>query len=99
MALHALPGLDHLAIFAGGVCAGIMNAVAGGGTLVSFPILLWAGRDPVLANATHARALAGGSVVGGLIGAAVGRRMSNRVLEGVAIAVGIIATGSLLFRR
>ncbi|MBN2574500.1 MAG: sulfite exporter TauE/SafE family protein [Deltaproteobacteria bacterium] len=60
--MQAVFGLDYLAIFAGGVCAGIMNAVAGGGTLVSFPILLWAGRDPILANATNALALWPGSL-------------------------------------
>jgi len=62
--MHAFPGLDYLAIFGGGVCAGILNAVAGGGTLVSFPILLWAGRDPILANATNALALWPGSLAG-----------------------------------
>ena len=62
--MHALPGLDYLAIFAGGLCAGIMNAVAGGGTLVSFPILLWVGRDPIVANATNALALWPGSLAG-----------------------------------
>jgi uncharacterized membrane protein YfcA len=62
--MHALPGLDYLAIFLGGICAGVMNAVAGGGTLVSFPILLWAGRDPILANATNALALWPGSLAG-----------------------------------
>ena len=62
--MHAFPGLDYLAIFLGGLCAGILNAVAGGGTLVSFPILLWAGRDPILANATNALALWPGSLAG-----------------------------------
>jgi len=60
--MHAPLGLDHLAIFLGGLCAGIMNAVAGGGTLVSYPILLWAGRDPIIANATNALALWPGSL-------------------------------------
>jgi len=62
--MHEIFGLDYLAIFFGGLCAGIMNAVAGGGTLVSFPILLWAGRDPILANATNALALWPGSLAG-----------------------------------
>ena len=62
--MHALPGLDYLAIFFGGLCAGILNAVAGGGTLISFPILLWAGRDPIIANATNALALWPGSLAG-----------------------------------
>ena len=62
--MYAIPGLDYFAIFFGGLCAGILNAVAGGGTLVSFPILLWAGRDPIVANATNALALWPGSLAG-----------------------------------
>jgi uncharacterized membrane protein YfcA len=62
--MHAFPGLDLLAIFLGGLCAGLMNAVAGGGTLVSYPILLWLGRDPIVANATNALALWPGSLAG-----------------------------------
>jgi uncharacterized membrane protein YfcA len=30
-----------------------MNSVAGGGTLVSFPALVWIGRDPIVANVTN----------------------------------------------
>jgi uncharacterized protein len=37
--------------------AGLINSIAGGGTLVSFPALLWTGRDAVLANATSTVAL------------------------------------------
>ena len=62
--MHAFPGFDLLAIFLGGLCAGIMNSVAGGGTLVSYPILLWLGRDPIVANATNALALWPGSLAG-----------------------------------
>ena len=36
----------------------------GGGTLISFPVLVWAGRDPILANATNAIALLPGSAAG-----------------------------------
>jgi uncharacterized protein len=53
---------DTAAVFAAGVGAGVINAVAGGGTLLSFPVLVWAGRDPVIANATNALALWPGSV-------------------------------------
>ena len=62
--MHAFPGFDLLAIFLGGLCAGIMNSVAGGGTLVSYPILVWVGRDPIIANATNALALWPGSLAG-----------------------------------
>jgi uncharacterized membrane protein YfcA len=55
---------DGIAIFAAGVGAGMVNAVAGGGTLLSFPVLLWAGRDPIVANATNALALWPGALAG-----------------------------------
>ena len=44
-------------------------------------------------------ALGAGAIVGGLIGASVGRRLSAKTLEKVAILVGIIATLSLILRR
>jgi len=47
--------------------AGAINAVAGGGTLITFPSLLLSGTPPVMANATSTLALmlgTGGSVFG-----------------------------------
>lgn len=38
-------------IFAG-LVAGAVNAIAGGGTLLTFPALVWVGVPPVMANAT-----------------------------------------------
>lgn len=35
-----------------GLAAGALNAVAGGGTFLSFPALVWAGVPPIMANAT-----------------------------------------------
>lgn len=35
-----------------GLAAGALNAVAGGGTFLSFPALVWIGVPPVMANAT-----------------------------------------------
>ncbi len=58
-----------LIILAAGVAAGAINAIAGGGTLVSFPALLWIGRDPIIANATNTVAMWPGSLA-----AAVGFR-------------------------
>jgi uncharacterized protein len=54
--------LEGLAIFAAGLGSGVVNVVAGGGTLLSFPVLVWAGRDPIVANATNALALWPGSL-------------------------------------
>jgi len=48
-------------ILAGGA-AGAINAVAGGGTLVTFPTLLAFGTPPVIANATSTMALVVGTV-------------------------------------
>ena len=37
--------------------AGVINAVAGGGTMLTFPVLLFFGTPPVVANATSTLAL------------------------------------------
>jgi uncharacterized membrane protein YfcA len=49
--------LEAAVVFGAGLGAGAINAVAGGGTLLSFPALLWLGRDPIVANASNAVAL------------------------------------------
>ncbi|WP_437299029.1 sulfite exporter TauE/SafE family protein [Sorangium sp. So ce426] len=50
--------LTRAALLAGGAAvAGAINAVAGGGTLVSFPAAIAAGLPPLAANATNAVAL------------------------------------------
>lgn len=59
-----MPSIDHVIIFGAGLLAGAINSVAGGGTLITFPILLWLGRDPILANATNALSLWPGSLAG-----------------------------------
>jgi uncharacterized membrane protein YfcA len=46
------------------VLAGIINSIAGGGTLITFPALLWIGRDAVVANATNTVAIWPGSLAG-----------------------------------
>jgi uncharacterized membrane protein YfcA len=53
-------------IFIAGVIAGAINSIAGGGTLISFPTLVWLGRDPILANATNSVALWPGSFAGAI---------------------------------
>src|SRR5258708_11705241 len=40
-------------VFLAAFAAGIVNAIAGGGTLISFPALVWLGRPPIIANATN----------------------------------------------
>src|SRR5215210_480395 len=59
--------LHGLIMFAAAFVAGTMNSIAGGGTLITFPILLWLGFDPKVANATSTVALWPG-LFGGLWG-------------------------------
>jgi hypothetical protein len=47
--------------------AGLVNSIAGGGTLLTFPLLIWLGLDPKVANATSTVALWPG-LFGGLFG-------------------------------
>ena len=56
--------MDFLIILIAAVLAGAVNSIAGGGTLISFPALVWLGRDPILANATNAVAMWPGSLAG-----------------------------------
>jgi uncharacterized membrane protein YfcA len=60
--------LTHGAVsFGAGLLAGGVNAVAGGGTLLTFPTLVWLGLNSIEANATSTVAL-WPCVVGGMLG-------------------------------
>jgi uncharacterized membrane protein YfcA len=48
---------EALALCAAGAAAGAVNAVAGGGTLISFPALMFFGTSAIVANATNSLAL------------------------------------------
>ncbi|HWN09246.1 MAG TPA: sulfite exporter TauE/SafE family protein [Pyrinomonadaceae bacterium] len=54
-------------LMAAAFAAGIINSIAGGGTLITFPVLIWLGLDPKVANATSTVALWPG-LFGGLFG-------------------------------
>ena len=51
-------------VFVAALIAGSINSIAGGGTLISFPALVWIGRDSIIANATSTVALWPASVAG-----------------------------------
>ena len=53
---------DAGVLFAASSVAGVVNSIAGGGSLITFPVLVWMGRDPILANATNTVSLSPGSV-------------------------------------
>src|SRR5688572_3247857 len=54
----------ELLVLVAGFGAGAINSMAGGGTLVSFPTLIWLGVPSVTANATNTVALWPGSLAG-----------------------------------
>jgi uncharacterized membrane protein YfcA len=61
-------GAPHqLVAFGAAFVAGAINSVAGGGTLVSFPALIWLGLPSTIANATSTVAIWPGSL-GGMLG-------------------------------
>ena len=56
--------LGYAVIAIAGFVAGAINSIAGGGTLLSFPALMWTGRAAVIANATNTVAIWPGSLAG-----------------------------------
>jgi hypothetical protein len=98
--LPSLPSLSSFAAVAGAAfAAGAVNAIAGGGSLISFPTLLAVGLSPVTASITNTVALCPG-----YFGAALGQRRDlagqgrrAAYLLPIAAAAGI-AGGLLLLR-
>lgn len=99
----------YLAIlFVTAIAAGVMNALAGGGTILTFPALLAAGVSPVAANATNAVALVPGSLSAGWgyrreLGSYSGRVLIALVVS--SLAGGLVGAwlvpvvGDALFRK
>jgi len=94
--LHLFPAaVAFLAAF----IAGAINSVAGGGTLVSFPALIWLGLPSVTANATSTVAIVPGSL-GGMWGYRRElRSTAPRMLALIAPSLLGGITGALLLRR
>jgi uncharacterized membrane protein YfcA len=59
--------IEIISLFAAASAAGAINAIAGGGTLITFPVLILFGVPPVIANATSTLSLVLG-VFGGFFG-------------------------------
>ena len=59
--------IEVISLFAAASAAGAINAIAGGGTLITFPVLILFGVPPVIANATSTLSLVVG-VFGGFLG-------------------------------
>ena len=57
-----MPLLEVVGLFAVAVLSGAVNSISGGGSLLTFPALIWIGRDPIVANATNTVTLWPGSL-------------------------------------
>src|SRR5438034_10175323 len=62
-----MPFIHAAAMFVAAFFAGVVNSIAGGGMLLTFPLLIWLGLDPKVSNATCTVALWPG-LFGGLFG-------------------------------
>ncbi len=95
--MEILTLFDWLLLAAAGFAAGVLNAIAGGGSFLTFPALVLVGLPPIIANATSAAA-----VFPGYFGGAYGFRHELRSVVPAKIRRMIIVTllggglGSLL---
>jgi hypothetical protein len=86
-----LSGLDYLAAAGASAAAGVVNAIAGGGTLISFPALIGIGLPAVTANVTNTVGL-----LPGYLGGTWAQRDDLRPqLAGARLLAGVAALGGL----
>jgi uncharacterized membrane protein YfcA len=92
-----IDGLTAAGLFLGGLLAGALNAVAGGSSFVTFPLLLAAGLPPLIANTTNFVALTPANAVALIAYRAELGRLSHRLPGPLVIsAVGGIIGSALL---
>lgn len=85
--------LTMLLLCVAGFAAGALNAVAGGGTFLTFPALVWTGVPPIMANAT-----ATFTALPGYLGSAWAfrRDIENEGALGLVWIILVAASGGLL---
>ncbi|MGH3873293.1 MAG: sulfite exporter TauE/SafE family protein [Pseudonocardiaceae bacterium] len=91
-----VPAVDLAVLIVAGLVSGMVNALAGGGSLLLFPALLAVGLPPLAANVTNSIVQCAGSA-----GLALGSRRElrgqrSRVLSTAGVAVAGSLAGSLL---
>jgi uncharacterized protein len=102
-----ISGLAHVAAVAAAVAAGLVNAIAGGGTLISFPVLTAIGVPAIRANATNTVSLCPGYIGGtiaqraDLAGVQRGIRpqLVAAVLGGLLGSILLIVSSEAVFRQ
>ena len=104
--MSSISGLAHLACAGSAVGAGFVNAVAGGGTLISFPTMAAVGVPSVAANATNTVALCPGYAGGAYaqrddlrgLGASLHPQLAVSALGGLIGSILLVISSDALFR-
>ncbi len=105
--MESMNGLDLIPVGIAAVAGGFVNALAGGGTLITFPMLTAVGVPPVAANVTNTVALCPGYLGATFAQMKDLRRQGRRlwlllptgVLGGIAGGVLLLHTSDNTFRR
>ena len=101
-----LNGIEYLIVALAALAAGAVNALAGGGTLITFPLLTFLGIPAVSANVTNTVALSPG-YFGGTLAQLNDLRGQNKrlwmvvpagIVGGVLGGILLLQTGEKLFR-
>ena len=94
-----IPLSQHCLLFGAAVIAGAINSVAGGGSFISFPALIFTGVNPISANATNNTALWLGTFasVGAYRDELLNRKRQLFIFGGVSLLGGLLGSVLLLY--
>jgi len=96
--LDPVSPLSWIILLAAATAAGVANALAGGGTFMIFPALVFAGIDPIMANATSSVITMPGGIASALVyrsGMTVSRKLFW-ILVLISVAGGVAGSQLLL---
>jgi len=99
--------LDFILIGLAAIGGGFVNAVAGGGTLITFPMLTAVGVPPVIANVTNTVALCPGYIGGTLAqrkdlqgqGKRLWMLLPTGIIGGITGGILLLSTSDAVFRK
>jgi len=91
-----MDGASVAMLFGAGLAGGIVTAIAGGSSLITFPALLAAGLPPIIANASNAVGLLPGNFMAGFADPESLPRWNRSLLTLVVVCVAGSVTGAVL---
>ena len=83
-------------LFGAGLAGGVVTAIVGGASLITFPALLAVGLPPILANASNTVAMTPGNLMAGLADLERRPRWDPSLLALLLVCVGGSVAGALL---